>query len=391
VRTDLWFGLQAGGAIAHAAGILNAFSNAGSNVRLLTSQRLPIVASEIEQVVVRPRRIWFPLPEWSLQAYNRDLVAASDDLDRPQFVYQRNGLYGYAGLLLARRWNVPFVLEYNGSEVWVGDHWGRPVRARQGAVEVEDLMIRSADLVTVVSRPLIQDAVARGAETSRVLLCPNAVDPARYHPDIDGSAVRSRYGLGDSVVIGFIGTFGPWHGTVLLTEAFAALEALLPPGANVRLLMIGDGHDLAAAKAVIAQAGLSAKAVFAGLVPQQDGPAHLAAADILVNPTQKNPDGSEFFGSPTKLYEYMGMGRAIVAARLGQMAEVLEDGRTALLTPPGDRAALASALARLCVDRELRFRLSSAARREVEEKHTWRHRVAAIKARLARVAGGPIA
>ena len=48
--------------------------------------------------------------------------------DTPAFVYHRYGLYSYAGLALARRLGVPFVLEYNGSEVWISRNWGRPLR-----------------------------------------------------------------------------------------------------------------------------------------------------------------------------------------------------------------------------------------------------------------------
>src|SRR5207237_125725 len=82
------------------------------------------------------------------------------------------------------------------------------------------------------------------------------------------------------------------------------------------------------------------------LVPQDDGPEHLAAADLLVSPHVTNPDGTPFFGSPTKLFEYMAMGRPIVASDLEQIGQTLEHGRTAWLVPPGDVEALADAMAR---------------------------------------------
>ena len=58
-------------------------------------------------------------------------------------------------------------------------------------------------------------------------------------------------------------------------------------------------------------------AVLTGLVPQEDGPEHLAACDILASPHVPNADGTPFFGSPTKLFEYMAMGKGIVASNLG--------------------------------------------------------------------------
>ena len=68
------------------------------------------------------------------------------------------------------------------------------------------------------------------------------------------------------------------------------------------------------------------------------------ACDILLSPHVPMSDGSEFFGSPTKLFEYMAMGKAIVASRLGQIADVLDDEETALLIEPGDARKLAEAM-----------------------------------------------
>jgi len=83
---------------------------------------------------------------------------------------------------------------------------------------------------------------------------------------------------------------------------------------------------------------------------------------VLVSPHGRQADGGEFFGSPTKLYEYMAAGRPIVASRLGQIAEVLEDQVTALLVEPDNPQALAEAIVRLVDDAPLRTRLGCAAR-----------------------------
>jgi glycosyltransferase involved in cell wall biosynthesis len=188
---------------------------------------------------------------------------------------------------------------------------------------------------------------------------PNGVDADRYRPDVDGSLVRARYGLSESVVLGFIGTFGPWHGAEILARAYVRLRTSHPSlAARVRLLMIGAGARMAEVKKILADGG------------SLDGT--LAACDVLVSPHVPNPDGTPFFGSPTKLFEYMAMGRGIVASNLDQIGEVLEHNRTALLVPPGDVDALASALSRLSDDRTLRECLGAEARRDVLERHTWR-------------------
>jgi glycosyltransferase involved in cell wall biosynthesis len=102
-------------------------------------------------------------------------------------------------------------------------------------------------------------------------------------------------------------------------------------------------------------------------------PALLDACDILVSPHIPLADGSDFFGSPTKLFEYMAMGKGIVASRLGQIGDVLVDEETALLVEPGDPNQLAEAIVRLANSKELSQRLGGNARRVAVEKFTWGH------------------
>jgi glycosyltransferase involved in cell wall biosynthesis len=99
----------------------------------------------------------------------------------------------------------------------------------------------------------------------------------------------------------------------------------------------------------------------------------LDACDVLVSPHVPLADGSEFFGSPTKLFEYMAMGKGIVASRLGQIGDVLSHEETALLVEPGDARELSEAISRLAKSKDLRERLGAAARRVAVAHHTWEH------------------
>ncbi|HYO90979.1 MAG TPA: glycosyltransferase, partial [Pyrinomonadaceae bacterium] len=166
-----------------------------------------------------------------------------------------------------------------------------------------------------------------------------------------------------------VGTFGPWHGVMELARA----AALVPEAARLKFLLIGAGKLREEVERVVREAGISERVHFAGVVEHERVPGFLDACDVLVSPHIPLEDGSEFFGSPTKLFEYMAMGKGIVASRLGQIGDVLADEESALLVEPGDVNELSAALLRLARLPELRQRLGRAARKLAVEHHTWTH------------------
>jgi glycosyltransferase involved in cell wall biosynthesis len=184
-------------------------------------------------------------------------------------------------------------------------------------------------------------------------------------------------------VIGFIGTFGKWHGAEVLAKAFGLLLRDFPGyRQEVRLLMIGDGATLPSVKENLRDFGATEYAILTGLVPQEKGPEYLAACDILVASHKPNPDGTAFFGSPTKLFEYMAMGKGIVASDLDQIGEILKHGQTAWLVQSGNAESLMRGLKQLVDDPVLRERLGGAARQEVVSKYTWKEHTARIADKL---------
>ncbi len=379
LRTDLSFGVRAGGSVGHIAGVLNELAADGEPPIMLTTAPVPTVRAQVEvHHVAVPERFWNfrELPAFALNDVVFDQAQRAIARRPVSLVYQRYSLDNYAGLRLARQLGVPFVLEYNGSEIWMSRHWGRPLLYEALATRIELLNANGADLVVVVSRAMRDELVRRGVDVERVLINPNAVDPERYSPEVDGSAVRRRYQLEGRTILGFISTFQAWHGSLVLARAFVKLMTDYPEHReSVRLLMIGSGTEADEARRIVAAAGLGEYARFTGLVAQEEGPGYLAACDVLVSPHVPNADGSPFFGSPTKLFEYMAMGKGIVASNLDQIGEILHHGTTAWLVAPDDVAALAAGLDRLIRDAPLRASLGAAARLDVLANHTWRAHV----------------
>jgi len=381
LRSDLWSGVPAGGSVAHTAGVAGGFAALGADLSFIATSAPALVDPNRHPVhLVPPSRRYNVLREVPYFAHaQRFLAAARRRMAEvaPDLLYQRFDPANWTGVALARERGIPMVLEFNGSEVWIADHWDRPFRHRDLFVAAEEANLRHADLIVVVSEVLRQGLLERGCDAARILVRPNAVDTDRYRPDVDGQAVRRRLALGQAPVVGFVGTFGMWHGAPVLARAARRVLGERP---EARFLFVGDGRDRKECEAILADRADAVR--FTGLVPQEQGPEHLAAMDILAAPHVENPDGTRFFGSPTKLFEYMAMGRGIVASRLEQIGDILEDQRTALLVPPGDEAALARAIVRLLDDAALRARLGAAARACALERHTWTANVRGVVDRL---------
>jgi len=377
LRTDFSFGLMSGGSVGHIAGVLNNLSHFTGKPIFLTSDQIPTVRSDWESHLITPGDEFWDFSEIPPLHFNEVFFERSKAImsgRKPSFIYQRYSINNFSGVELAQYFQVPFVLEFNGSEIWVNRHWGNHVlKYEKLAEEIELLNLKSSDLIVVVSQPLKDQLSAIGIDPEKILVNPNGVDTDIYSPDIDGSEIREKYHLENKIVLGFIGTFGKWHGAEVLAEAFRLLLQKFPELKNsVRLLLIGDGLTLPAVKKVLSKWKLDEYVVVTGTVPQESGPKYLAASDVLVAPHVPNADGSPFFGSPTKLFEYMAMGKGIVASDLDQIGEILKHEHSAWMVEPGNAESLMEGLKTLIDDPSLRIRLGLAARNEATSLHTWK-------------------
>ena len=363
-------GTQAGGAASHIKGVVEALRGFGVELEIISNDASAGFDSSGLKVIP-------PEPVGGTRALfdiHNNLVftrAAVPLIERaqPDFIYQRYARFSWVGVAGAVRTGRPLFLEYNGSEVWVGKHWDR-VGSLALLERYEQLNLQAAARIFVVSEVERRNLEARGIAAEKIVLNPNAVDVQKFRPGIGGVAKRSELGIKETdLLAGFVGTFGPWHGVVELAKAIKKIPESVP----LRFLFVGSGSLHGEVERLLRAERESGRVIFTGVVEHDSVPVFLDACDILVAPHVPLADGSEFFGSPTKLFEYMAMGKAIVASRLGQIGEVLSDHETALLVPPGGVNDLADAMVRLVDSEGMRVRLGENARRAAVEEHTWAH------------------
>jgi glycosyltransferase involved in cell wall biosynthesis len=282
---------------------------------------------------------------------------------RPDAVYERYSLSAVAGWLLARRLGVPHVLEVNAP---LADeearHRGlalpRLTRALEGWI------LRGADRVLVVSEALKGHAERLGVEPGRIVVVPNGVDPALFHPGRDGGPTRNKQNGSESVLVGFSGSLKPWHGVEHLVRALATAANEEP---RLRLLVLGDGPERRPLLELVRELGVEDRVEFAGAVRHEHVPEYLAACDILSAPYGAS---SDFYFSPLKVAEYRAVGKPVIASRVGDLGRSLDERSGVVLVEPGDEAALARTLIGLARDPETRARLGRAA---AESPWTWSH------------------
>ncbi len=296
-------------------------------------------------------------------------------------VYERHSLFSYAGMEYARDRSVPGLLEVNAPLI------AEQRRYRQLVLEDEasravTRAFGAASALLGVSEGVAGYLRDHSAVSAPVYVVPNGVDPGRFMlPSSDRSPQESRL-----VRVGFVGTLKPWHAVEDLIESFAGLYR---QNSNARLLIVGDGPQRHILDAKVLACGVHDAVDFHGAVAPAEVPPLLASMDVAVVPYAPTEG---FYFSPLKLFEYMAAGRAIVAASIGQMETFVVDGVTGLLYPPGDVAALTSALARLAADEPMCRRLGAAARQVAVRDHTW-HAVIGRIFELARAhapAGSPL-
>lgn len=257
------------------------------------------------------------------------------------------------GRIAARRAGIPIVGVSRG---WTGENW----KVRQYE-RLDRYHLRFLDRVVAVSDAQAGKVLATGVRSDRVTVIPNGSRLAafRSHPDRD---VLRRYFANSepiSRVVLSAGRLSPEKGFVVLVDAAAELLKSLP---NVGFVHFGEGPERARIEARIRDWKLQDRFVLAGFTKELD--ALLPSADLVVLPSFTE-------GMPNVLLEAGAAGVASVATRVGGSPEVVADGETGLLVPPGDSRELARAMVCLLNDDDRRLTMGRAARLRMGERYSF--------------------
>jgi glycosyltransferase involved in cell wall biosynthesis len=310
--------------------------------------------------------------------------------NRHDFFYERASLYATAGVRLAEKFKVPHIVELN-APLAVEQSAYRATGFGELAAQAERWTLTRADAVIVVSEELRKHVLALGVKPGRVHVMPNGVNTDLFCPAVGrarNSVRATRSQTKDSAhgvtrpTLGFVGGLRPWHGVEVLPQLLARLGKGHP---GLRLVIAGDGQLRSDLEREFKKRGLAKQVVFTGALLHEEIPAVIRRFDIALAPYPKHDH--DFYFSPLKLFEYMACGVPVVAAKLGQISEVVTDGKTGLLYPPGNLNELVARCERLLANPKLCESIGRAAAKLVRQKFTWDHnaaRAAQLAQRLKR-------
>lgn len=193
-----------------------------------------------------------------------------------------------------------------------------------------------------------------GCPAEKIRVIHNGIDAERFQPRAADPALRRELGLrGEGPVVAIVAQLRPEKNHELFLDAAALVHAQLP---TAEFLIIGEGPRRAALEALAAQLGLAEAAHFCGR--RGDMPEVLSQTDVVVL-------SSKMEASPVSILEALACQRPVVATRVGSVPELIDDGTTGYLVPPGNAGAMAERIIALAKNADLRQRMGTAGREMV--------------------------
>jgi phosphatidylinositol alpha-1,6-mannosyltransferase len=240
--------------------------------------------------------------------------------------------------------------------------------ALPGARALLRLIGRGVDVLTYLTEYQRKRlAAALGGLTTLDRLAPG-VDIDTYHPHVDGSEVRRRYGLTDRPVVVCVSRLVSRKGQDALIRAFPAIRRRVPDAA---LLIAGGGPYRSALERLARESGVGRDIVFTGSMPWADLPAHYAAGDVFAMPCRTRRQGLDVEGLGIVYLEASSTGLPVVAGDSGGAPDAVREGETGYVVGGRDIDAIADRVATLLADPDLAHRLGTAGRKWVEAEWRW--------------------
>lgn len=260
---------------------------------------------------------------------------------RPDIVHTHTSKAGIIGRFAAWSAGVPRIVHTPHGHIFYGYFDSRVTRL---FIIAERIAARVTDRIVTLTRKGLEDHLAVGiGEPGRFTVIPSGTGVARF-TGADGSAVRAEIGCGSGTVVGWAGRLAPVKDCATFLRAAAVVAAKHP---DLCVLVAGDGEERKHLLTLAEELGIGRNVRFIG--DRRDMPQVLAAMDVFVLSSR-----NEGFGRV--IVEAMAAGTPVVSTAVGGVIEVIEDGVSGVLVPPGNPGRMAGAVLALLADPPARAR-----------------------------------
>jgi glycosyltransferase involved in cell wall biosynthesis len=375
---------ESAGPRAHVLGVMNGFRRLGWSVdSFIAGDLMPAswsgVGSESVLSSSAVRRLGADGVRMLLRPAMRELCLRRCATGRPDLVYERMAAFQDLGRYYQRS-GIPWVLETNALLAEEATGGRRSTLCASALRRFEIDAYRRCDVLITVSHALKEIVVAEaGIPGSKVVVVPNGVDTNAYKPA--ASPPGPAGSPGDPLRLVFVGAMYRWQGLECLLQA---LHLLNRRGRLFSLKLVGDGPEEGRLRLLAAELGLDEAVRFEGRVAPQDVAEHVATAELCFS-GQQEEEGRPMYNSPLKLYEYLALGRPVIASAFADAIETIDPGVDGFLFAPGSAESLVGGLAAARAARERLPAMGRAARDKAVADFDWKKRVSGMLAHIREV------
>ncbi|HEX68653.1 MAG TPA: glycosyltransferase family 1 protein [bacterium] len=337
------------GAGVHIREMTRAWEKLGHSVRIITT------AGEEKR-----DNVWFFPPirkKWLGKDFSRILtqlkilpfLIKNVSLFKPSLIYERYDFYSFAGVIVARLFHIPHFLEINAPLRWGPrrrfDFPSLVLLAEKIIFSLTSCLILTTGNLKVYLSP---------SHREKAEVIPDGADEELFHPCPPDTELREKLKIKDGEkVVGFVGSLSPRQGLEMLLD-------VLPD--DCTLLVVGEGRE----RKKLEEKSKGKKVIFTGPVSHREIPRYISIMDLCILPDMS------IYSSPVKLFEYMAMGKAILAPRKGQIKDFFEKSGELFLFTPRDKEEMETSIRKLLKDDSLRSKLGSEARQRFLREFTWK-------------------
>ena len=352
----------------------------GWETALITGSKQGVCAVELEEIGdfafyrTSPGRILGKLPVLDNWDVITSLARRLDEvisIERPDVLHAHSpALTGVAAIKAGRKHGIKVVYEcrafWEDAAVSNGTTKEGGLRYRLTRA-LETWLFHRAHMVTCICAGLRNDIAARGIDSDKLVVIPNAVDCGSF-PKLKGEdeTVRNALGLGNTPILGYIGSFYAWEGLDIALRAMPEILAHLP---DARFLLLGEGYEEENLKSLCRELGLQDRVLFLDRVPHDEVYQYYDAVDVLLYP-RRSSRLTELV-TPLKPLEANALGKLLIASDVGGHRELIRDKETGLLFKSGDIPALSTLVIDFFEHRERWPALIEAGREFVQMERTW--------------------